>query len=309
MADLIKYPSVALIVDMIACRSSIQKKKIGIFISTKTDDELCEMEELLAKYIAYLKSESISLEYAIEAYLGMITNMIRCQIYFQKTGRYPVNDSQKTLQEVYSDESKMKPYMIGLAISQFLWESHFRMFKAFRRVLNDNKNRIKNYLEIGPGHGLYFQEAIETLAPDTKYVAIDISKTSIGITKEIISYLVKRPLDVEYIVRDMLEISNDNKFDFITMGEVLEHVEKPALLLNKMSDLLSEDGSGFISTCMNCPAIDHVFQFHSIEEIRKIIVGSGLRIASDYILPVENLPLEDIIRQKITINYCAVVKK
>ena len=44
----------------------------------------------------------------------------------------------------------------------------------------------------------------------------------------------------------MLNISIDEKFDFITMGEVLEHVNFPQKLLLKLNSLLSKKGSAFI---------------------------------------------------------------
>ena len=93
------------------------------------------------------------------------------------------------------------------------------------------------------------------------------------------------------------------------MGEVLEHVDEPLKLLNKFEYLLSDAGQGFISTCVDCPTIDHVYHFKSIDQIRDMISDSKLSIYSEKILPVENLPMEEIIEKKITINYCAIVRR
>jgi 2-polyprenyl-3-methyl-5-hydroxy-6-metoxy-1,4-benzoquinol methylase len=92
------------------------------------------------------------------------------------------------------------------------------------------------------------------------------------------------------------------------MGEVIEHVNFPDKLLKKLEQLLSINGIGFISTCVDCPAIDHVYHFKSIEEIRKLIKDCNLEIIEEKILPVEDLPIEEIIQRKITINYCAIVR-
>ena len=48
----------------------------------------------------------------------------------------------------------MKSYMVGLAISQFFWETHYKMFKHLQSFIFSSK-RSKTYLEIGPGHGLF----------------------------------------------------------------------------------------------------------------------------------------------------------
>lgn len=60
------------------------------------------------------------------------------------------------------------------------------------------------------------------------------------------------------------------------------------LLLKKISKLLSTNGKAFLSTC---PAIDH---FHTIDEIRDMFKKCGLKILSEKILPVEDLPMCEI---------------
>jgi hypothetical protein len=93
------------------------------------------------------------------------------------------------------------------------------------------------------------------------------------------------------------------------MGEVLEHVNHPSFLLKRLRLLLAKNGKAFVSTCVNCPAIDHIYHFKSIEEIRIMLRDCGLKIIDEKVLPVENLPMEEIIEQKITINYCAIIEK
>jgi len=40
-----------------------------------------------------------------------------------------------------------------------------------------------------------------------------------------------------------------------------------------------------------------------------VLKKSGLTIEKEVILPVEDLPMEQVVSKKITINYCAIVKK
>ena len=93
------------------------------------------------------------------------------------------------------------------------------------------------------------------------------------------------------------------------MGEVLEHVEEPTYLLNKLNTLLNDQGLAFISTCVDCPTIDHVYHFKSVEEIREMLKLCQFEIVGEKILPVEELPMDEIIKRKITINYSAVIKR
>ena len=142
-----------------------------------------------------------------------------------------------------------------------------------------------------------------------KYQIVDISKTSIEITKSIINFNVKQDLDINYKLQDILKSDFNKKFDFIEMGEVLEHVDHPGDLLKKINKILSENGRLFLSTCVDCPTIDHVYHFKSISDIENMIKSAGFKIKNSSILPVEELPMEEIIKRKITINYCAMLTK
>jgi hypothetical protein len=90
---------------------------------------------------------------------------------------------------------------------------------------------------------------------------------------------------------------------------VIEHVNYPEKLLIKLRNLLTAKGKAFVSTCVDCPSIDHVYHFKSVDEIRQMLYDCKLRIEDERVLPVENLPIEEIIKRKITINYCAMVSK
>ena len=64
------------------------------------------------------------------------------------------------------------------------------MFKRLLKMLKNEK--IDNYLEIGCGHGLFLLEAIKRFEDKINYEIVDISKTSIAITKSIIDFNVKK---------------------------------------------------------------------------------------------------------------------
>ena len=224
-----------------------------------------------------------------------------------KTGCYPLSDQGKAYDDIYDNPEKMKPYMVGLALSQVLWENHFNMFQHYKNSLNTIN--AKSCLEIGPGHGLFLKEAINSFGNTATYKAVDISESSIGITRSILQFMCDPSIDIDYSIGDMLEMSIEDRFDYIIMGEVLEHVENPEAFLAKFRALLKRGGKGFLSTCVDCPAIDHVYHFKSIEEIQQMITGSGLKIVSECILPAEDLPMEEIIKKSITINYAAIVSE
>jgi len=290
-------------------KSPLQKKKIEGYLSSQPTSFFKEADKFIFDYSGYLKEEGLSFEYAVDAYLKMCSDMVKCQIFFMKYDKYPLEDQEQAFEEVYNSKKEMQSYMVGLALSQYLWGTHYKMFNHLKEVLQQNKEKIKSYLEIGPGHGLFFKEAINTIGNDCKYTAIDISKVSLDLTKSIISFFQLNYTDIKYINDDMLNITSTNLYDFIVMGEVLEHVEKPKFLLDKLNTLLDINGQAFISTCVDCPTIDHVYHFKSVSEIRDILKQSNFEIVSEKVLPVEKLPMDEIIKRKITINYSAIITR
>ena len=80
-------------------------------------------------------------------------------------------------------------------------------------------------------------------------------------------------------------------------------------IYEKIHHHLNNKGKVFISTCINCPAIDHVNQWYNIEEIRKIFKKSKLNLLNDKVLPVEKVSYNKALKNKITVNYSAILQK
>ena len=139
-----------------------------------------------------------------------------------KMDKYPLEDQDQAFDEVYNSKDEMQSFMVGLALSQYLWGTHYEMFRHFTEGLQNNKKRIKSYLEIGPGHGLFFKKAIETIGNNCKYTAVDISSTSLNLTESIVSFFQLSNNNINFFNEDMLSIDTKELYDFIVMGEVLE---------------------------------------------------------------------------------------
>lgn len=296
------------LVEIICKQSPLQRKRLRAYLDTCDEAFFKEADEFVARYQLFLSKRGISIDYALSAYLKMCNDMLRCQVAFMRTGRYPVDSAEAAKQAVYESDSEMLSYMVGLGISQFLWPTHYKMFSFFKEAVGEASGSIKNYLEIGPGHGLLLEHALSACSSMSRVVAIDVSPTSLELTKSIIRLFNPNNSNVEFLLGDVTKTDLGADFDFITMGEVLEHVEQPQLLLNRLKMLLAPMGKAFISTCANCPAIDHVHQFDNVEQIRKMITSSGLRIVRDLPLPVESMSVEEAEAQRITINYCALLE-
>jgi SAM-dependent methyltransferase len=298
-----------IIVNKVLIQSSTQKKKIERLISKQNKIYFNRAEDFSKKFIRYLKKEKVPIKYAVNSYLKLCFDMFESHKYFMKYNKYPLADEKDAYKKVYNNIKVMKSYMFGVAISQFLWSTHYAMFSFFIKNITKPNLKIKNYLEIGSGHGLFFLKALENLNEKVKFDIVDISSTSIKITKSVINFFFKKKRNIDYYKKNVFDYKPKIKYDFITLGEVLEHVNQPLRLLKKINNLLTENGQVYMSTCVDCPSIDHVLHFKSIGEIELLIKKSGFKIISRNILPVEEKPMKEIVKNKITINYCALLKK
>lgn len=286
-------------------KSKFQEKRLKKYLLLKDDIFFEELNFYVNAYDDYLIKNNLSIDYAVDSYISLCNEFLKDQIKFQKTGQYPTQDSSVVNDLVYMNKDKMLPYMIGLAISIFLWETHNKIYEFFKSFLHDNKDQLNSYLEIGPGHGLFLNQSIKILRNIDTFNVVDISPISINISKSIIEML-QPATKCNFMLKNIFDFKTDTKYDFIVMGEVLEHVDNPKELLQKIS--LYVNKYIFITTCVHCPAVDHLYHFKSIDEIEEMIIDSGFKIVDKLILPVEDKPMVDIVKEKTTINYCAVLK-
>jgi 2-polyprenyl-3-methyl-5-hydroxy-6-metoxy-1,4-benzoquinol methylase len=262
---------------------------------------LSRANDFLDKYINYLKSLDKDLDFGIDCYLKMVSDFTYEHIRFLETGQYSVKSFQDVQKRIYSNPDVMEYYINGVLLSQLLWKHHYSMFAFFSDSFPKYNKNIKNYLEVGGGHGLFISEAINYIGTENvKLHFVDISNTSIDIAKNFICND-----RVRFIKTDILAFSPEKKFDFITMGEVLEHVEQPLSLLLKLKDLLNTYGYIFITTPTNAPAIDHIYLFNNFDDVRSLIREAGFKIIEERITYAENVSEEEVEKFKITGMYGA----
>jgi len=295
------------VIDLINQKSPFQKKRLQGILSEKDEEFWRLAEGYLLSYEQFLRSEGLGIDYLVSGYLNMCQSMLKEQIKFLQTGKYSA-PSQQACSNIYFDRNGMLSYMCGLALSQFLWKNHYAMFRFFgRQILQPGINAL-SYLEIGPGHGLFLTEALKNMRCQY-YEAVDISPVSIELSKEIVRFMSNKSDLVNFKEMDMLDYDPSvTRFDFITMGEVIEHVDNPVVLLKKVKSLLSANGRAFVTTCSNCPAIDHVYLFNNVDEIRDMIHTCGFKIEDELVLPVESVVPVEMQNYKMGYNYAGVLK-
>lgn len=279
-------------------------KKLRTNLESCDEAYLKHSDSFLKEYVKYLGTINKDINYAIDCYLKVVADMLYEQLRFLRSGRYSCSTFDKVNEKVYSNPDVMEYHTQGLLLSQILWVHHYKMFSFFSEHLPSYRHKVKRYLEIGAGHGLYVSEAIKILGADVHVDVVDISATSIEIAKKIID-----DDSVNYILQDIFNFSSRDQYDFITMGEVLEHVEDPVALLSMVRGLMYEKGSLFITVPINAPAIDHIFLFKNTDEVRKAIECAGFEIIDEISALSEKIPPENAEKLKVPLLYGAFIEK
>lgn len=300
------FPELFNLSESIVAQNPLQKKRIEAFLADR-DDEYWQFAEDLSRTINhhFLSTDQDRLE-AARSYNKMCMDFLSEQIKFRKTGKYRIDDSSVAVNEVYNDLAVMRYYMVGLLISYMFWPNHYELFRFFRHHLP--KEGPSTFLEVGVGHGLFAAEMLARFS-DIRGVGVDVSETWIKTAGEVLSAFGVDMSRFEFILGDFLETDPGARaFDFIIMGEVLEHVNDASVFMSRAKKMLAPDGQVYLSTCANCPALDHVYHFHSADEIRSLIEDAGFKIVADLALPAEDVPEELWQEELITINYCGLLE-
>jgi 2-polyprenyl-3-methyl-5-hydroxy-6-metoxy-1,4-benzoquinol methylase len=289
-----------------------QKKKITTMFEKYPSMER-ELDLFLNKYDNFMQIEKVTPKQVADAYLEMVGQIMYSRLQFVRTGEYLAKSQIDAYDAVYDNKKFMTRYMLALALSQFLWRHHYLIFSYYKKIIQSLKGKLE-VLEVGSGHGLFLLEILENVKSINSVDVVDISKSSVRMTKNIIQSV--RPLNYSKVSNNVIFFTNDindymteKKYDFIIMGEIIEHVDEPLKILKSVFNLLNDSGKVFITTCANCPTVDHVYLFKNIEDIRLLIKKTGFNIDSELISPSENKGKEYLIRHKVDISYAAILKK
>lgn len=286
----------------IVATNPMQRAFLDTSIHSMTDEEV----QALEAYLNYCISTGQTVDYLGQCYDLIVKDTLREQFFFQKNKRYRYSTYAEVADSVYLNDEYMDKYMHGLAITSFLWPNHREMRRYFLQQMP--KNTSGRYLEIGPGHGIYLLSAMQRTAYNF-FEGVDISPKSIDLTRNVLdSGHFGKFENFDLYCRDFLgEKMAHQRYDAIVMGEVLEHVEDPAAFLGTIHTLAGKDSFIYITTCINAPAIDHIYLFDSVDSLEKLIESSGLSIVDKLVVPYENMSLEESSQKRMPVNVAYVL--
>lgn len=294
---------IEIILKKIALNNPSHAEKLKSNMLGLEKDLFTDSESFLRKYEQYLERNGHTIDYGVDCYLRMYSDMLEERWKFKKSGTYSNTSFEHVKEHIYNNNDMMTYHMNGLVLGQFLWFDQYERFKFFNENLTQIVSQPKKYLEIGGGHGLYMMQALNLLPSDCQLDLIDISPSSIELSKGIIN----NP-KVNYVLKNIFDLDDTESVDFFTMGEVLEHLEEPSLILKKLRLLIRNNGKGYITTPINSAMIDHIYLFKDAEEIRKLFDTCGLRIIKEKIVISEHISPQQAEKLKVPIMFAAFVE-
>ena len=68
------------------------------------------------------------------------------------------------------------------------------------------------------------------------------------------------------------------KADFVICQEVLEHLEEPDQMVNRLFDSVKSGGQGYITAAINAGHTDHIYLYRKPEEVEAQIAAAGWEV-------------------------------
>ena len=292
------------ILDYIDEQNPMHYKKLKKNIAFDNEEYVARAEAFFSNYEQLLHKEGKDLPFALDCYLRVCEDVIDEQLRFVETGKYSCTSFDEVNKRVYGNPEVMSYYMHGLLVTQYLWAHHYDILQFFFKNFSAFTADIKNVLEVGGGHGLFTNEVIKQLSEGYTYTMVDISETSIEMSKEFV-----KSGHVDYILQDVYQFESEQKFDFIIMGEVLEHLEDPLGIMKKLHSLGTDNATAFITAPCNSPAIDHIYLFRNPNEIIQLFNEAGWEVVKDLIVSSEKKKPNAVDDPLIPVMYAAFLRK
>jgi len=291
------------LVTRIVAANPLQAHALTEALSNLQDEEKAELQD----YLSFCTSAGIDMDDLAKAYQTITADTLREQMFFQRHGRYRYSSFREVADKVYFDPAYMACYMYGLALTLFLWPNHLEVLRFFRRVQPHKQGG--SYLEVGPGHGIFFREAARN-GGFSSCLGVDISPTSLELTRKLLSSDSRlEGVSWKLVNADFLAANDiQGRFDAIVMGELLEHVEQPLLFLLRIKELAKEGAFIFITTAVNAPAIDHIFLFRTVDEVHELVIAAGLQVKETLATPYKGCSMDETVQQKLPINVAMVLE-
>jgi len=136
---------------------------------------------------------------------------------------------------------------------------------------------------------------------------VDLSPSALAYANSLIQYWgLGERLRAEFGEGQKTLPWEDNSFDAMITGELLEHLDDPASFLKECVRITKPGGFLFVTTAIYSAAVDHVYMFEDVSSVNQMLAGCGADLWSYLAIPVRS---GDSLRPLVPTNYAAILQK
>jgi 2-polyprenyl-3-methyl-5-hydroxy-6-metoxy-1,4-benzoquinol methylase len=206
---------------------------------------------------------------ALHDFMLLSEEFVKLQMELDRAGHYRHASFDEVRRAVYDNPEYMDSvYLNGLLLSQAFWINHTKMYAYFaERFCRDNP-AAGTVLEVPSGTGFFIAE-FARLNPGWTATGIDLSESSVAFGSAV-ARLGGAP-NVRISRQDVFALTDDAGYDRIICGELLEHLEDPEALLEKLTKLIAPGGRLYVTTAIWAAALDHIYLYESARDVREML--------------------------------------
>jgi 2-polyprenyl-3-methyl-5-hydroxy-6-metoxy-1,4-benzoquinol methylase len=237
-----------------------------------------------------------SLEMACRGYIKFCHTFQDKQWEFARNGAYAETDFGHVNDQVYQNlEYMSNVYYPALLFSYLFASNYFGIYRHFRNSFMPLcQSRSGASLEVGIGHGL-LSASLVNFNPELVGYGLDISPAALQVSSRTSTFFqLAHPITttegnaVEYI-----PLRNGATYQVMICAEVLEHLPDPARLLRNMHVALEDNGILFLTASINMESVDHLYLFHSDEEVLQMVEECGFKLINRELAFLTVQPYQD----------------
>ncbi|PIN73375.1 hypothetical protein COV20_04045 [Candidatus Woesearchaeota archaeon CG10_big_fil_rev_8_21_14_0_10_45_16] len=242
---------------------------------------------------------------AVNDFIDYSLEFLKLQAELESAQRYHFSSYKKLQEEIYENPEVMENrYLNGLYLTQALWINHHKMLAFFIKKFCSGLDVQGKAVEVPVGTGIYAAE-FAARNKDWLVEGYDLSPSAVDYSKKMIP-IISPDKEVAVFEKNVFDLPDDKKYDRIICGELMENFEDPHPLLEKLGKLLNEEGKIFLTSSVWAAAIDHIYLFTKVQELRDVL-SSHFKIEEELALNVfQNKKPED---EKTPINYACILSR
>jgi SAM-dependent methyltransferase len=246
----------------------------------ETNRELCAwLLNPLARWAESAYGSDV-FDVAARGYAEYCVGIAKAYKIYERAGIYTPESMPEIMSGVYEDEGYMVPYMWAAILIYPFWPSMVSHIAMFRDDFVRRLPRNATVRELAAGHGVLSLLAAEERS-DIHIEGTDISPPAVAVANRLLT--VSGHADrVKFTVKDALNAddrASDGKCQGVISGMLAEHLSDPRPLFKAISRQISEDGLVFLSTALESPQRDHVFEYNQESQPLLMAETAGLRVS------------------------------